>query len=321
MTACPKCTDLKMKKTSVLPLCGDLTLNSYRLSLKTQGHGESASRGMSANWWRVGRRRLTYIFLMMISLCSAWSTLSSAHADGLTIDEEYKAPPQAFTARDYGVWFGLYTTYWFNKKWGYYGEYHVRRADLLNRMSKLYIRMGANYKVDDHLRLTFGVVNRYTWSDFPDSPEEEKYVPEFRFWEQLLFNAHYFGLKLYHQLRVEQRWRRSTKIIDPKYYYYNRFRYKFLIYGPLYGELLSKGSVYFCLYNEIFMQQGEKVKFNYFEDNRSYVGIAYGLSDNFHLHFGYMKSFGQLDEFTFRNHDIFRLSLYHKHSFFDGDSH
>lgn len=155
--------------------------------------------------------------LPMSALCNA--------EEGALSEEQYRAPDKHFVERDKGVWFGLYTSYWLTEKWGYYGEYHVRRADLLDRMSKLYIRVGANYKVDDGLKLTFGVVNRYTWSDFPDSPAEEKYVPEFRFWEQLLFKNYYFGMRFYHQIRIEQRWKRSTKIIDPTYYYYNRFRY------------------------------------------------------------------------------------------------
>jgi len=233
------------------------------------------------------------------------------------VRDEFKAPDQALEARDTGVWFGLYTTYWLSNKWGYYGEYHVRRSDFLERMSKLYIRLGANYRVDHHLRLTLGVVNRYTWTDHPGSPEEEDYVPEFRFWEQLLFKNRHFGMNLYHQLRVEQRWRRSTKIIDPTYYYYNRFRYKFLAYLPIFGQLITKNTFFLCVYNEIFMQAGKKIQYNYYEDNRAYLGVGYAITDDIHLHFGYMKSFGQLDEFTFRNHDILRVSLYHKHLFFD----
>ena len=55
------------------------------------------------------------------------------------VESQYRAPSDAFVERDLGVWFGLYTTYWLSKKWGYYGEYHVRRTDFLNNMSKLYL--------------------------------------------------------------------------------------------------------------------------------------------------------------------------------------
>jgi len=226
-------------------------------------------------------------------------------------------PAQHITRQDEGVWFGLYTTYWLSDTWGYYGEYHVRRADLLDRMSKLYLRFGVNYKVDTSFRITAGVVNRYTWSNHPEDPTEERLVPEYRFWEQLLFSDKHFGLKIYHQIRTEQRWKRSTSILDPKYYYYNRFRYKFLAYGPIFGPLLETGSLFFCFYNELFMQAGEKVEFNYFEDNRTYAGLAYGLTDHIHVHLGYMKSFGQLDAVSFKNEDIFRLSIYHKLSLFE----
>lgn len=234
-----------------------------------------------------------------------------------SLESQYTAPPKHFIDRDNGAWLGLYTTYWLSEKWGYYGEYHIRRADLINRMSKLYLRFGINYKVDSHLRFTGGVVNRYTWSDHPEDPLEETFVPEYRFWEQALFSSKHLGLKLYHQIRIEQRWKRSTQIIDPTYYYYNRFRYKFLAYAPIYGPLLETGSIFFCFYNEIFMQAGKKIEYNYYEDNRTYAGLAYGLSDQIHLHIGYMKSFGQLDAFKFRNHDIFRLSIYHQMSFFN----
>ena len=223
---------------------------------------------------------------------------------------------------DQGVWFGLYTTYKLSKDWAYYGEYHLRRSqvenswDTIGRMSKLYIRLGAMYKAHPQLNITMGVVNRYTWSETYPDPLEEKWVPEFRFWEQLLFKQRMFGIKLYHQVRVEQRWRRSTRIADPTFYYYNRFRYKLLGYFPIFGKLTRPGSFYGCLYNEIFMQQGKKVQYNFFEDNRAYMGVAYAFSDAFHLHFGYMKSFGQLNALTFRNHDIFRLSLYNKFDFY-----
>lgn len=244
----------------------------------------------------------------------------AAHADHRpTPGQGFAAPDEQLVARDTGVWFGLYTTYWLSDKWGYYGEYHLRRSNFLDHMSKLYLRLGANYRPSSGLRLTLGVVNRYTWTDHPEDPTEEAYVPEFRFWEQALFIEKYFGLKFYHQLRVEQRWRRSTSMEDPTYYYYNRFRYKFLAYVPIFGDFLNRNSFFLCLYNEIFMQQGEKIQFNYYEDNRAYVGFGYGITDDIQLHFGYMKSFGQLDAFTFRDHDIFRLSLYHKHSFFEGD--
>ena len=264
----------------------------------------------------VSAAQLVVSALLTLSCCLL--SVSSASSQELSsVEGQFTAPSRHFTNRDNGAWLGLYTTYWFSKKWGYYGEYHVRRADFVNRMSKLYMRFGVNYKVDTNLRLTVGVVNRFTWSDYPESPLEERVVPEYRFWEQALFTAKYFGLKFVHQLRVEQRWKRSTQIADPTYYYYNRFRYKILAYGPIFGPLLETGSLFFCFYNEIFMQQGEKVEFNYYEDNRAYAGLGYGLTDSVHLHVGYMKSFGQLDAFRFRNHDIFRLSIYHKLSFFN----
>ncbi|MEE2645277.1 MAG: DUF2490 domain-containing protein [Myxococcota bacterium] len=270
---------------------------------------------VSLKWTWVHRSLVCFIASGWISLllCSlTWADHRPKPGPAFT------APSKQLVARDTGVWFGLYNTYWLSENWGYYGEYHLRRSQFFDQMSKLYLRFGVNYKIALRLRLTLGVVNRYTWSEHPGEPGEEDYVPEYRFWEQLLFSRRALRLKIYHQIRTEQRWRRSTSMEDPKYYYYNRFRYKFLVYGPLIGQLFDKGSLFFCLYNEIFMQAGEKVEFNYFEDNRAYVGIGYGLSNDLHLHLGYMKSFGQLDAFAFRNHDIFRVSLYHRLTLFDG---
>jgi hypothetical protein len=244
-------------------------------------------------------------------------TLETTSADQSTISSNSLIPDERIVRYDTGFWLGLYTTYWITDKWGYYGEYHLRRADGLKRMSKLYLRFGAQYRVDKSLNLTLGAVNRYTWSDHPNDPKEETFVPEYRFWEQLVFKVKHFGVKFYHQIRTEQRWKRSIKIADSEYYYYNRFRYKLLGYVPLYGPLAQPGSWFLCFYNEIFMQAGEKVEYNFFEDNRTYGGIAYAFTDALHIHFGFMKSFGQLDAVTFRDNDIVRLSIYNKLNFND----
>ena len=161
------------------------------------------------------RQRLNH-GLLTVLLFLLWTPLAQAEHRP-DPGPGFAAPPEQLISRDNGVWFGLYTTYWFSEKFGYYGEYHVRRSHGLDQMSKLYLRFGANYRPYDDLRLTFGVVNRYTWTEHPGDPTEEDYVPEYRFWEQALFSQKYFGLKLYHQLRVEQRWRRSTSIEDPTY--------------------------------------------------------------------------------------------------------
>ena len=141
-------------------------------------------------------------------------------------------PPEREVRNSEGVWFGIYTKYQLSKRWSYYGEYHFRRRNGFQDMGQIYLRLGATYKLSNTLDVTLGVVNPYYWAPDQDDPSVDKIVPQYRLWEQIVFKHPFKNIKLYHQLRVEQRYRRSyTK--GSHFQLTHRFRYKLAIYLPI----------------------------------------------------------------------------------------
>ncbi|WP_370089687.1 DUF2490 domain-containing protein [Ekhidna sp.] len=210
-----------------------------------------------------------------------------------------------------GVWLGFYTKYHFNEKWAYYGEYHVRKKDGFSEMAQIYLRFGATYTIAEYLDFTAGVVLPFYWAPNPEDPNVDDVVPQYRLWQQAVLATPFEHIKVFHQLRTEQRWRRSY-VKDSPFELTHRFRYKLTVYVPLNKPAFENHTLFVAAYNEIFIQAGKSIVYNHFEDNRSYVGVGYNLSEQFQIQGGYMLSFRHAGSpFKYEQRHILRLSLYH----------
>ncbi len=218
-----------------------------------------------------------------------------------------------------GVWLGLYTKYKIGKNLYYYGEYHLRRRDnFIDNMAQIYLRFGLSYIVNDKLEVTGGIVTPFYWApeaDYGELDNVDNVVNQFRFWQQFLFIQSVGRLKIYHQIRTEQRWKRDY-IVGSPFKLTHRFRYKFMTYIPINKPKLQEKTLFFSGYNEIFIQAGKPITYNYFEDNRLFLGLGYFINDKIQLQGGYMKSIQQRDSgIKYYDRDIIRFSIYHNLDF------
>ena len=246
---------------------------------------------------RVSKIAITSLFLVVSTVL--------VHAQNPTIPVE----KHKFTTT--GVWLGFYTKYHFNDKWAYYGEYHLRKRDGFNEMGQIYLRIGATYSLAKYVDVTVGIANPYYWSPDQDNPNLDKVVPQFRTWEQTVFATPFDHIKLFHQIRLEQRFKRGYEK-GSEYKLTHRFRYKLTLYVPLNKPAFENHTLFLSAYNEIFIQAGKSVVFNYFEDNRTFIGLGYNLFDHLQVQAGYMYSFRHFGApNVYENRHIFRLSVYH----------
>lgn len=214
------------------------------------------------------------------------------------------------------LWLGYYTKFRVGAKAFYYGEYHIRRKDFADKMSKLYLRFGYTYLFTKKFEVTVGIATPLSWSPVQDDPGYDNVVPEFRFWEQVLLVDKLYHAKLYHQFRFEQRWKRDYTV-DAPYELTFRWRYRFTIYQPLNNHKLIPKTWFFAAYNEIFLQSGPSITYDIFEDNRLYGGIGYILGNKLQLQMGYMWSFKHDgDPYEYKNTHIVRISAYHNLDFY-----
>ncbi len=224
---------------------------------------------------------------------------------------QYQPPPRKELRSTNGVWFGIYTKYHFNEKWAYYGEYHLRRKDGLQKMGQIYLRVGATYKVAKYLDLTVGFVNPYYWAPNPEEPNMDKVVPQYRGWQQAVLATPFDHIKVMHQFRLEQRFRRDYRH-DAPFKLTHRFRYKITAYLPLNHKDFGPGTLFMALYNEIFIQAGKSVVYNHFEDNRAFIGLGYNLNRSIQLQSGYMYSFRHDGApHRYENRNIIRFNIIH----------
>lgn len=213
-------------------------------------------------------------------------------------------------------WAGLYTKYRLGKKFYYYGEYHYRRRNYLQDMAQIYLRFGGTYLINHHLEITTGIVTPIYWAPDQAQPGIDKVVPQFRFWQQVVFVQPFNRAKVYHQVRTEQRWKREYEK-GSEFKLTFRFRYKLTVYVPLNHHKLINNTLFLSTYNEIFMQAGKPIVYNHFEDNRFFVGFGYIINENFQVQAGYMLTYrhaGAPYRYEFRH--IPRISLYHNLDFY-----
>ena len=211
-----------------------------------------------------------------------------------------------------GSWLGLYTKYHFNNRWSYYGEYHFRRKNGLKDMGQIYLRLGATFKLTQYLDLTAGFVNPYYWAPDQSNPNMDKIVPQFRLWEQAVLATPFYYIKVLHQLRLEQRYRRDY-IKGSPWELTHRFRYKLSMYIPLNNRELKPKTVFLSLYDEIFIQAGKTIVYNHLEDNRAFLGLGYKLNENLQIQAGYMNSWRHDGApWMYESRHIFRFNIFHQ---------
>ena len=98
-------------------------------------------------------------------------------------------------------------------------------------------------------------------------------------------------------LRLEERYRRKIKDADElaEGYDFNfRFRYNILFQVPLNKKMYGKGGLSFVVNDELHINFGDQIVYNYFDQNRFFAGFNYFLSKNSNLQFGYLNVFQQL---------------------------
>lgn len=231
-------------------------------------------------------------------------------------DEPAYSTEKEFTNTQ-GLWLGLYTKYRLNEKMFYYGEYHYRRTNnFTDDMAQLYLRFGLTYLVNTRLELTAGIVTPFYWAPQQDLPGQDNVVPQYRLWQQVLLVQPFDRLKLYHTFRFEQRWKRDY-IEEAPFKLTHRFRYKLTAYYPLNNYKLVNKTLFASFYEEVFIQAGKSITYNYLEDNRVFLGLGYILNENVQFQAGYMWTFRYNNSpYSFEHRHIPRISVYHNLDFY-----
>lgn len=209
------------------------------------------------------------LFLALFLICS---TVTSSQAQ--EIDED-----------QLGAWYMYFVNKQFkNSRFGLQGDYQFRFWNAGSDLEQIILRTGVTYRPENvDILFTTGYAN-ITTGTFGESDER---TVENRIYQEALFPQK-LGTRflLTHRFRFEQRW------VDNQDFR-TRYRYNIFLNIPLNATALEKNTIYIALYNEIFINgqreigAGRSVQF--FDRNRTYLGLGYNLRDNLRVQGGWMK--------------------------------
>ncbi|MCP9237432.1 DUF2490 domain-containing protein [Lewinella sp. JB7] len=185
-----------------------------------------------------------------------------------------------------GAWYMYFYNHSFGEgsQWGIQGDAQYRNFNLGGDLEQLLLRSGITFApTDAGITFTLGYANITTGTQ----GDSDATTGESRVYQEALFPQR-IGERflLTHRLRYEQRWVEGQD-------FRTRYRYNLFLNVPLNDTDLGEGIVYLALYNELFMNgqrdigDGRSVQF--FDRNRTYIGVGYGLRSNLRTQLGWMK--------------------------------
>jgi hypothetical protein len=211
------------------------------------------------------------------------------------------------------TWLAYFNQTRFSNNWGLWADFHLRtKDDFVEGLSTGIIRLGLTYYVQDQVKATFG----YAYvNHFPADNHKNISQPEHRPWQQLQWHGGSKRLKTMQYLRLEERFRRKILNDDELAEGYNfnfRIRYNYMIQGAIGNRPFKKGSFSWVLNDELHINFGDQIVYNYFDQNRLFAGFHYFVTEQAYLQFGYMNVFQQTAEGNkYRNIHALRLFFFH----------
>lgn len=193
------------------------------------------------------------------------------------------------------IWLGYFNQTRFNDRWGMWADLHIRtKDDFVDDLSTGIIRLGLTYYLNDVLKLTAG----YAFvNHFPADNHKNISQPENRLWQQIQWHQKFKRIRTMQWVRLEERFRRKILNDDELAEGYNfnyRIRYNFFFQAALGSKPFKKGTFSWVLNDEVHINFGKQIVYNYFDQNRFFTGFNYFLSDHDNIQFGYMNLFQQL---------------------------
>ncbi|MEM6524349.1 MAG: DUF2490 domain-containing protein, partial [Bacteroidota bacterium] len=184
---------------------------------------------------------------------------------------------------------GAWYMYFFNKRFeksqfGLQGDYQFRYWNFGSDLEQILLRTGLTYSPKDvDILFTFGYGN--ITSGVPG--ESSSTSNESRIYQEALFPQK-IGSRflLNHRLRFEQRWVEGQD-------FRTRYRYNLFVNVPLNNTSIDHHTVYLAFYNEIFINGqrgiGDGRNIEYFDRNRTYLGLGFGILKNMRIQTGWMR--------------------------------
>jgi hypothetical protein len=232
---------------------------------------------------------------------------------GLLLTIRFAGFSQKQTASTEQVWLAYNNQTRFSDKWGMWADLHLRtKEEFFTNFSQSIARVGLTYYLNDNTKLTAG----YAYvNHFPADNHKNISQPEHRPWQQIQWHTKYERLRLMQWIRLEERYRHkiaNDNELGDGYNFNWRLRYNFFTAFPLAKKAFAPKTWSVVLNDEVHINAGKEIVYNYFDQNRFFVGFSYHLNAHDNIQMGYMNVFQQLAAGNrYRSLHVARIFYFH----------
>ncbi len=184
-----------------------------------------------------------------------------------------------------GAWYMYFFDHQFKEsQFGFQGDVQYRNWNLGGDLEQLLLRSGVTYRPKGvNAKFTLGYAH-ITSGAYGDS---DATTTESRIYQEALL-PHKLGNRVYltHRFRYEQRFVEDQD-------FRTRYRYNLFMNIPFNASNFEKNTIYAALYNELFVNGqkdiGDNREVEFFDRNRTYLGIGYVLKKGMKFQLGWMN--------------------------------
>ena len=234
----------------------------------------------------------------------------------ITFGVSSQSPQKKYNV-DQQTWVGYFNQTRLSNKWGLWLDLHFRQKEnFVEEAHQAIVRPGIIYYLSDRARLSSG----YAFvNHFPAKGHEDISQPEHRIWQQLQWMQKHPGFNTMQWIRLEERFRRKIEDnnnLASGYNFSYRLRYNFALMIPLSGKTIEPKTIFLFLNDELHVNFGKEIVYNYFDQNRAFLGLAYQIDKHSNVQLGYMNIFQQTASGnTYNTTHAARLFLFHNLDF------
>jgi hypothetical protein len=184
-----------------------------------------------------------------------------------------------------GAWYMyFYDTQFKDSNFGVQGDIQYRNWNLGGDLEQLLLRSGLTYRptgVNAKFTLGYAHITSGAYGDSDDTSTESRIYQEALIPQKL-------GSRVYltHRFRYEQRFVEDQD-------FRTRYRYNLFMNVTLNKSAIEKGAFYAALYNELFVNGqrdiGDNREVEFFDRNRTYLGVGYVLKKGMKFQLGWMN--------------------------------
>lgn len=205
------------------------------------------------------------------------------------------------------IWLGYLNQTRFTDRLGLWADLHLRtKEDFTDNFSQSITRLGLTYYVTDNTKLTAGYAY---FANYAAEGHTKITRPEHRMWQQVQWHTKYGKTRMMQWIRLEEKYRHkilNDSALTSGYNFNYKLRYNLFYEIPLSQKPTNKLS--FIVNDEVHINFGKQVVYNYFDQNRFFVGFKFNTNKHDNVQLGYMNQFVQLAAGNkFRNNHAVRL--------------